>query len=253
MSHAFQLPESNSSQGIEFPGRDASRSAVPVPTHPAASGRGERHALRLGIADDHAIVREGLKEMFSALPDITVVGEASDGREAIELVRRVEMDVLLMDLAMPNQGGVDALGKLHERFPRLRVLILSGFPEEQYAPTMLRLGAAGYLAKDSAPDELIDAVRTVGSGKRYSSTKFNSMLAHRLTDDRPCELHETLTAREFQVFLRLAQGQTIREIGRSLALSFKTVSTYRTSLTRKLSFNSDSELTYYAIKHGLIE
>lgn len=216
-------------------------------------GERARCPLRVGIADDHAIVREGLKDVLAGLADIKVVGEACDGRQAVELARRVEMDVLLMDIAMPHRSGLDALGSLRAQFPRVSVLIVSGFPEEQYALALIRLGAAGYLCKDTAAQELIVAIRAVGTGKRYWSVKVAPMLVSHVVDQRPPQPHDALSTREFQIFLRLARGERVGDVGRNLALSHKTVSTYRTSLLRKLALASNSDLTYYAMKHGLME
>lgn len=220
---------------------------------PSSDERRAGCPLRLGIADDHAIFREGLKAILSVLPDIDVVGEASDGREAIELARRVEMDVLLMDLAMPNKGGLDALGSLRAQCPGLSVLIVSGFPEERFALALFRLGAAGFLAKDATLEEMVGAIRVVGSGKRHWGLNVTSMLASQLPEHAPAQLHDVLTSREFQIFLRLGRGETVGAVGRSLGLSYKTVSTHRTRLMRKLALASNSDLTYYAVKNGLLE
>lgn len=219
----------------------------------------ESRVLRVGIADDHAMVRHGLKELLLHHADITVVGEAADGGQAIELARRVEMDVLVMDLAMPKRGGLDALGSLNTHVPKLAVLILSAYPEEQYAFTMIRLGAAGYINKTAGLADLVNAIRTVGCGKRYPATMTTPALvpvprhASQLRAQAPSLPHDLLTKREFQVFLRLARGETVGEIGRGLALSFKTISTYRTGLMRKLAQSSNSDLTRYAVKHRLID
>ena len=232
---------------FEQPVLNLSRSLSP-------SGRDRAcRVLRLGIVDDHAIVREGLKEILAGLPDIKVVGEASDGQEAVELARSEEMDVLLMDLAMPRKGGLDALKSLHSQFPALSVLVVSGFPEEQYALALFRLGAAGYLGKDTDAEDLIQAIRAVGSGKCFWSANVASMLAAPLSEHHPPKPHDALNTREFQVFLRLAHGETVTGVGRSLSLSHKTVSTHRTNLMRKLALASNSELTYYAVKHGLMD
>lgn len=208
--------------------------------------------LRVGIADDHEIVRKGLRDLLSGLTDVEVVGEAADGREVIDLARRVQMDVLLMDLAMPNKTGLDALGSLHTQFPDLSVLIFSGFPEDRYALALRRLGAAGFLGKDTAPEDMIKAIRAVGSGKSYWSADITSLLTVHLCEEH-LQPHHALTSREFQIFLRLGRGETVGAVGRSLDLSYKTVSAHRTKLMRKLAFSSNSELTYYAVKHGLLE
>lgn len=238
-------------RGVQVPneeGRSTARWRLPSSDELRAG-----EPLRLGIADDHAIVREGLKDFFSGLSDIEVVGGACDGREAIELARRVEMDILLMDLAMPKKGGLDALGSLRAQCPRLSVLIVSGFPEERFALALARLGAAGFIAKDATLEEMVGAIRAVGSGKRYWSLNVTSMLASQLPERVPAQLHDALTSREFQIFLRLGRGETVGAVGRSLSLSHKTVSTHRTRLMRKLALASNSDLTYYAVKNGLLE
>ena len=209
--------------------------------------------IRVGIVDDHAIVRSGLRQFLSEHVDLRVTGEASNGREALELVRGGEVDVLLLDISMPDQGGVDALAAIKARFPDLAVLILSGFPETHYATALLRQGASGYLNKDCDPEEIANAIRTVARGRRYISPAVAEMLADNLGAgvDRPP--HELLSERELQVFLRLAQGETIGHMAEAMFLSVKTVSTYRTRVLEKLKLASNSDLTYYALKNGLIQ
>ena len=208
--------------------------------------------IKIGIVDDHAIVRAGLRQFLSEHVDLRVVGEASNGREAIDLVRVHEIDVLVMDLSMPEQGGVDALVAIRARAPELPVLILSGFPEAHYATTMLRQGASGYLNKECDPDEIVEAIRTVHQGRRYVSRTAAELLAEGLlATERPP--HEQLSEREFQVFLRLARGETITGIAQGMSLSVKTVSTYRSRVLEKMRLGSNSELTYYALKNGLIQ
>ncbi len=207
--------------------------------------------IRIAIVDDHAIVRAGLRQFLTEQPDLSVVAEAGDGRAALDLVRQGGIDVLVMDLSMPEQGGVDALAAIRARAPELPVLILSGFPEAHYATTMLRQGASGYLNKECDPDEIVEAIRTVHQGRRYVTRTAAELLAAGLTgSERP--LHEQLSEREFQVFLRLAQGETITGIAAGMSLSVKTVSTYRSRVLEKMSLGSNSELTYYALKNGLI-
>jgi two-component system invasion response regulator UvrY len=208
--------------------------------------------IKIGIVDDHSIVRSGLRQFLSEEVDLRVTGEARNGREALELVRGGEIDVLLLDISMPDQGGVDALAAIKARYPQLPVLILSGFPETQYATTLLRQGASGYLNKDCDPNDIATAIRTVALGRRYITPAVAEMLAHGLNDDdRP--RHELLAEREFQVFLRLAQGQTVGQTAKSMFLSVKTVSTYRTRVLEKLKLQTNSDLTYYALKNGLIQ
>jgi DNA-binding NarL/FixJ family response regulator len=209
--------------------------------------------IRIAIVDDHAMVRAGLRQFFSDQPDFAVVAEAASGREAVDIVRNGEVDVIVLDISMPDQSGVDALAAIKARAPELPVLILSGFAESHYATTLLRLGASGYLNKDCDPEEIVKAIRTVCRGRKYITAAVAEQLADTLGDggDRP--LHETLSERELQVFLRLAKGETIGHMAESMSLSVKTVSTYRTRVMEKMKLASNSDLTYYALKAGLIQ
>ncbi|RJP67500.1 MAG: DNA-binding response regulator [Comamonadaceae bacterium] len=209
--------------------------------------------IKVGIVDDHAIVRSGLRQFIGEHVDLKVTGEANNGREALELVRAGEVDVLLMDLSMPEHGGVDALQAIKARFPDLPVLILSGFPEAQYATTLLRYGASGYLNKDCAPEDIVNAIRTVARGRRYISPAVAELLADNAAGEGDRPPHELLSERELQVFLRLARGETIGNMAEAMFLSVKTVSTYRTRVLEKLKLASNSDLTYYALKNGLIQ
>lgn len=209
--------------------------------------------IRVAIVDDHAIVRTGLRQFFSEQVDLRVSGEASNGREALELVRQGDIDVLLMDISMPDQSGVDALAAIKARAPDLPVLILSGFPEEHYATTLLRQGAAGYLNKGCDPEEIVKAIRTVFRGRRYISAGVAELLADTLGGDADKLPHDQLSERELQVFLRLARGETVGHIAEGMSLSVKTVSTYRTRVLEKMGLASNSDLTYYAMKSGLIQ
>ncbi len=209
--------------------------------------------IRIGIVDDHTIVRTGLRQLLSEEVDFRVTGEAANGREALELARGGEVDVLLMDLSMPEQGGVEALAAIKARFPELPVLILSGFPEAHYATTLLRQGAAGYLNKDCDPDEIATAIRTVARGRRYITPALAELLADGVAGGHDGPPHEQLSERELQVFLRLAKGETVGHVAEQLHLSVKTVSTYRTRVLEKLKLESNSDLTYYALKNGLIQ
>ena len=209
--------------------------------------------IRVAIVDDHAIVRAGLRQFFSEQVDLRVTGEAANGREAVDLVRRGEVDVMVMDLSMPEHGGVDALAAIRARAPDLPVLILSGFPETHYATTLLRQGASGYLNKECDPEEIVRAIRTVYRGRRYITAPVAELLADSLGGNPDKLPHEQLSEREFQVFLKLARGETAGDIAKSLSLSVKTVSTYRTRLMEKLGLSSNSDLTYYALKNKLID
>jgi DNA-binding NarL/FixJ family response regulator len=208
--------------------------------------------IRIAIVDDHAMVRAGLRQFFADQSDFAVVAEAANGREALDVVRRGGIDVLVMDISMPGQSGVDALAAIKARVPELPVLILSGFPEEHYATTMLRHGASGYLNKDCDPEEVVRAIRMVARGRKYITAGVAERLADALGDGSGKLPHELLSERELQVFLHLAQGETIGHLAEGLSLSVKTVSTYRTRVMEKMGLSSNSELTYYAMKHGLI-
>jgi DNA-binding NarL/FixJ family response regulator len=209
--------------------------------------------IRIALVDDHAMVRAGLRQFFCDQPDFSVVAEAGSGREALDIVRAGGVDVLLLDIAMPGQNGVDVLAAIRARAPELPVLILSGFAEAQYATTLLRQGASGYLSKDCDPEQLVRAVRTVYRGRKYISAGVAERLAEGLGGGAELPAHEQLSERELQVFLRLARGETIGHLALSLSLSAKTVSTYRTRVMEKMQLASNSDLTYYALKAGLIQ
>jgi len=209
--------------------------------------------IKIGIVDDHAVVRSGLKAFFSSNVDFRVVGEAGSGREAIDMVRTTELDVLVMDLSMPGQSGIDALAMIRAKAPNVGVLVLSGYPEEHYAVNLIRQGASGYLNKECDPEEIAKAVRTVALGRRYISPSVAELLAGQLERKDNAPPHELLSEREFQVFLKLAKGESVSTIGEALSLSVKTISTYRTRLMEKMGLSSNSDLTYYALKTQLID
>lgn len=209
--------------------------------------------IRIVIADDHAIVRTGLREFFADQVDLRVTGEAANGSEALELVRQGDLDVLLLDLSMPDQSGVDALAAIHARKPELPILILSGFPEAHYATMLIKQGASGYLNKECDPEEIVNAIRTVARGRKYISAAVAEQLASGLDPTAAKAPHELLSEREFHVFLRLAKGETIGRIADGMSLSVKTVSTYRSRVMEKMALESNSDLTYYALKAGLIQ
>jgi DNA-binding NarL/FixJ family response regulator len=209
--------------------------------------------IRIAIVDDHAMVRAGLRQFFADQSDFAVVAEAANGREALDIVRKGGVDVVVMDISMPDQSGVDALAAIRARAPDLPVLILSGFPEEHYATTLLRQGASGYLNKDCDPEEIVKAIRTVHRGRKYISAGVAERLAEGLGGDGDKPPHEALSERELQVFLRLSKGESIGHMADSLSLSVKTVSTYRTRVLEKMGLDSNSALTYYALKAGLIQ
>ncbi|WP_374485552.1 response regulator [Zoogloea sp.] len=209
--------------------------------------------IRVLIADDHAIVRQGLRQILSDTPDLTVAGEADNGVEAVQMVRGGEWDVVLMDVSMPDRNGIDALKLIKKECPRLPVLILSMYPEEQYAIRALKAGAAGYLTKQSAPDLLVTAIRQVASGKKYVSPSVAEELVNAIGKDNERPAHEKLSDREYQTLCLIASGKTPAEIAEALNLSVKTVSVYRARLLEKMNLRNNAELTHYGLKHGLAE
>jgi two-component system, NarL family, invasion response regulator UvrY len=208
--------------------------------------------LRVAIVDDHEIVRAGFHEMLADEMGIAVTFEATSGEAALALLQETGCDVLLLDLALPGQSGVDVLRILRQRHSEIRVLILTGYPEERYALAMIRNGADGYLCKECGRNELIQAVRTVAQGRRYLSPRMAELLADEVVGGSPTIPHQLLSERELQVFLRLARGESVSEIGGALNLSTKTVSTYRSRLLEKLGVASNAELAVYAVRNGLI-
>jgi two-component system invasion response regulator UvrY len=208
--------------------------------------------IKILIADDHTIVREGLKQIVAETADMMVADEASSGHEVLDKVWNNEYDVVVLDISMPGRDGVDILKQLKRHKPNLPVLVLSMHPEEQYAVRVLKAGAAGYLTKESAPDELITAIRKVSRGRKYVSSTLAEKLAFDLDRDTEKPLHETLSDREYQVMCLIASGKRAKEIAEELYLSVKTVSTYRSRILEKMKMKNNAELTHYAIKHRLV-
>jgi DNA-binding NarL/FixJ family response regulator len=209
--------------------------------------------IRVMFTEDHAIVREGLKQILADTKDIVVAGEASDGDEALEKIRTGDYDVVVMDISMPGKNGLDTMKEIKEIRPALPVLILSMYPEDVYAIRSFRAGASGYLSKESAPTELITAIRKVASGGKYISALLAEKLVVNLGDDAGKPLHEKLSEREYQILCMIASGKTGKQIAAELTLSAKTVSTYRTRILEKMDLKNNSELTHYAIQNGLTE
>jgi DNA-binding NarL/FixJ family response regulator len=223
------------------------------PTGASPQGPWIARAIRVGIADDHPITRTALRCYLDDQDGMRVVAEACSGREAIDLVRTQTVDVLLLDLDMPGQSGIDALTMIKAKAEHVGVLVLSGYPEHQYAVPLIRNGASGYLNKACEPSEIANAIRRVAQGGRYITSVVAELLASQVITPTPGGLHEQLSARELQVFLKLAQGCTAGQVAAELSLSAKTVSTYRARLMRKLDARSNSDLTYYALKHRLLD
>ena len=209
--------------------------------------------MRILIADDHPIVRHGLKQMLASDPSATVVGEATNGDEALELARKLEWDMAIFDFTMPGRSGLDLLGDMKKEFPGRPVLILSMHSEDVHGSRVLRGGAAGYITKDSAPQELATAVRKVASGGKYVSASLAEILASECSSDPHKAPHEKLSDREYRVMWLLASGRQINEIAKDMALRPSTVSTYRTRVFQKLRLRNNAELVQYAVRNQLVE
>jgi DNA-binding NarL/FixJ family response regulator len=208
--------------------------------------------IEILIADDHAIVRRGLKQILAETKDIIVAGEATNGRETLELVRQRDWDVLVLDITMPGRSGLDILKDIRQFRPKLPVLVLSMHAEEQFATRMLKAGADGYLNKESAPEELVKAIYKVHGGGKYISPAHAERLVGAVTGGHTAQPHETLSDREFEILCLIASGKTVSQIAAQLSLSVKTVSTYRARILEKMQMKTNAELTHYAIKAGLV-
>jgi len=208
--------------------------------------------IKILIADDHAIVRAGLKQILADTTDMIVAGEATNGLEVLEQVRKDHWDLVLLDLAMPGKGGLETLKELKKERPKLPVLVLSIYPEEQYAVRSLKAGASGYLTKESAPEELIAAIGKVAQGGKYFSASLAENLVSHLEEDAEKLVHEMLSDREYQVMLLIASGKTASTIADEMCLSVKTVSTYRSRALTKMGMKNNSVFMNYAIRNGLI-
>ena len=207
--------------------------------------------IRILIADDHPVVRRGLKQTIAEIPDAVTVDEATDGIEALNKARTGNYDVVILDIAMPGKNGIDVLEQIKYERPELPVLMLTMYPEEQLAVRALKIGASGYLTKASAPDELVSAIQKVLTGGKYVSSSLAEHLASLLqqTEQQP---HETLSNREYQVMCLIASGKTIAEIAKELFLSIKTISTYRSRILEKMGMKNNAELIHYAINNHLV-
>jgi two-component system invasion response regulator UvrY len=209
--------------------------------------------IKILVADDHTIFREGLKRILAECQDVIVADEASNGREVLDKIWNNEYDMVLLDISMPGMTGLEALKQLKNDKPRLPVLVLSMHPEEQYAVRALRAGASGYLTKESAPDELITAIRKISQGRKYITSSLAERLAFEVETDSEKPLHDILSDREYQVLRMIASGSTIKQIAKELSLSIKTVSTYRTRIMGKMKMKTNAELMHYALKHQILD
>jgi len=209
--------------------------------------------IRIVIADDHAFLREGIKKTIQDETDMKIVGEASNASDALTVIRELEPDVVIMDISMPGKSGLDVLKDLKAMKKKYRILILSMHPEDRFAIRALKAGAAGYLTKESAPDELVKAIRTVLTGRKYVSKALAEKLADILSDDMDKLPYEQLSDREYEVFIKIASGKKAVDIGTELSISVHTVNTYRARILEKLSLSSNVELTQYAMHNNLID
>jgi two-component system invasion response regulator UvrY len=208
---------------------------------------------RLLVVDDHKIVRAGLKQLLADYKEFTVAGEAGSGAAAVGMVREFDWDMVLLDISMPDMNGIDALKQIKRIKPDLPVLIFTTHPEENFAINLLRAGASGYLRKESNLTDLVGAIRTVAAGRKYVSPALLDQLAADVSGDKHSALHTGLAQREFQIFCKLAMGETVTEIADDLFLSVKTISSYRARILDKMGMKTNAHITYYAIKHGLIQ
>jgi len=208
--------------------------------------------MRVLIADDHAVVRQGLKQILASDPDVVVTGEARNGNEAIELARTVDWDVAVLDYSMPGPSGLDLLNEIKRNFPERPVLVLSMHPEDVHATRVLRAGGAGYITKESASQELTSAIKKVAKGGMYISQSLAEILALDISPDNRKQLHESLSDREYRVMWLLASGKQINQIAKEMSLSPSTVSTYRIRILRKLKLGTNADLVRYAISHRLV-
>lgn len=209
--------------------------------------------IKVMITDDHAIVRQGLKQILSETDDISVTGEAENGFQALKLVRQYGFDVILLDISLPDRNGIEVLKQIKKEYPSMAVLMLSMHNESEFALRALKGGASGYLNKQSAPAQLVTAIRTVASGHKYITPVLAEELANTVTGGSDQPLHTTLSDREYQTLCMIAAGKALSEISVAMCLSPKTVSVYRARLMEKLKLANNSELIRYAIKHNLVD
>lgn len=208
--------------------------------------------MKILICDDHKIVRDGLKQILFQLGGTIQIDEAGNGNEALNLLKKETFDILLLDISLPDMNGMEVLQSVKAKWPSINILMLSMMPQEQYAILALKLGASGYLTKDTASEELLLAVKKVSEGGRYISNELAENLALNLTKDFSHQKHESLSGREFEIMIKLANGKSLQEIGNELFISDKTVSTYRSRIMEKMEMSKNTDLTRYCLEHKLI-
>lgn len=209
--------------------------------------------INVFLADDHALIREGVKNLLGTISDIKIVGETANPYEVPELIKKIKCDVLVLDLSMPGKSGLDVLKEIKSTSPNTKILIMTMLPEDQFAKRTLKAGAAGYLTKESAPDELITAIRRIASGRKYVSQSLAEKLAQDLDDTSDKPIHDQLSDREFQVMKMIAAGRSQTEIANELSISASTVNTYRSRILEKLSLHSNAELIHFAYQNNLLK
>jgi DNA-binding NarL/FixJ family response regulator len=210
--------------------------------------------IKVLIADDHSLIRRGLKQILDDTADMRVTGEAETGMQALKMVRENSYDMVLLDITLPDRHGIDVLKQMKAERPALPVMILSMHPDEQYAMRAIRAGASGYMNKQSAPSQLVTAIRKVASGRKYISGELAEQLANDLTSDKPKEAsHQILSNREYQTLCLMAAGKSLSEMADIMALSAKTVSVYRARMLEKMGFKNNAEAIRYAVANQLVE
>ncbi|MFZ6846398.1 response regulator [Undibacterium sp. RuTC16W] len=210
-------------------------------------------AIKLIIVDDHAVVREGLKQIIGSTEDICIVGEAENGLDAIKLSRQLDYHIMMLDISLPDKNGIDILKQIKKESPQVSVLMFSIHREDQYAIRAHKSGASGYLNKQARATEILQAIRQIASGLKYISPELAQELANNLNQEHEGELHKTLSDREYQTLTMIASGKTVSDIAKELSLSVKTISEYRARLLLKMKLRHNAELTHYAIKNQLVE
>jgi two-component system, NarL family, invasion response regulator UvrY len=208
--------------------------------------------MKILICDDHKIVRDGLCQILQQLKEATIIREAGDGNEALTLLKNDIFDIVLLDISLPDRSGLEILQSVKSKWPSTNVLMLSMHPQEQYAMRALKLGASGYLTKDTASEELLIAVKKVSEGEKYISYSLAENIALHIDKDSSKQKHEMLSYREFEIMIKLADGKSLWEIGNQLCISDKTVSTYRSRIMEKMELNKNTELTRYCLENKLI-
>ena len=208
--------------------------------------------IRILIADDHTIVRHGLRQIVNAESQLTTVGEAGNGNEVLELVGTLPVDVVVLDISMPGRNGLETLKELKRRHPSVAVIVLSMHPKDQYAVRVLKAGASGYITKEDAPEELVSAIKKAFRGEKYISPQVAELLADFIENGATTDLHKLLSDREYEVFRMLAEGKSVTQIAETISLSIKTISTYRTRILEKTGMTTNAEITRYCLERSLV-